>query len=86
MQLPRRVLLLNGIITGSPARLLAISLALHDVSLAAIATAPSMWMIGAGPRGRSPGGEVRSVAVTTSQCERHEQRASTRLSAADRLT
>jgi MFS family permease len=48
MQLPGRALLMNGIITGAPARLVAFSLTLHAVGLGAIAAAPSVWVIAAG--------------------------------------
>jgi MFS family permease len=42
MQLPGRALLMNGVLTGSPSRLLAISLVLQAAGLGGVAVAPSM--------------------------------------------
>jgi MFS family permease len=42
MQLPGRALLMNGVLTGSPSRLLAISLMLQAAGLGGVAVAPSM--------------------------------------------
>jgi len=48
MQLPGRALLMNGGLAGSPARLVATSLLLHAIGLAAVAVAPSMLVIAGG--------------------------------------
>jgi len=48
MQLPGRALLMNGALAGSPARLVAASLLLHAVGLAAVAFAPSMLVVALG--------------------------------------
>jgi len=42
MQLPGRALLMNGVLAGSPSRLLAVSLLLQAAGLGAVAFAPSM--------------------------------------------
>ena len=48
MQLPGRALLMNGALAGSPARLVAATLLLHAVGLAAVAIAPSMLVVAVG--------------------------------------
>jgi MFS family permease len=48
MQLPGRALLMNGALAGSPARLVAASLLLHAFGLAAVAFAPSMFVVALG--------------------------------------
>ena len=46
MQLPGRALLMNGILAGSPSRLLAVSLVLQAAGLGGVAFAPSMLVAG----------------------------------------
>ena len=48
MQLPGRALLMSGTLTGSSARLIAGSLVLHAIGLAAVAAAPSVLVVAAG--------------------------------------
>jgi MFS family permease len=48
MQLPGRAMLMNGALAGSPARLVAVSLLLHGLGLAAVAFAPSMLVLALG--------------------------------------
>jgi MFS family permease len=48
MQLPGRVLLMHGTLATSPARLVVISLLLQGVGLAAVALAPSVFMVAGG--------------------------------------
>jgi MFS family permease len=48
MQLPGRAVLMNGMLAGSPARLVAASLLLHAVGLGAVAAAPSMLVLALG--------------------------------------
>jgi MFS family permease len=48
MQLPGRLLLMNGPFAGSPARLVLISLLLQGVGLAAVALARSVFVVGGG--------------------------------------
>jgi MFS family permease len=48
MQLPGRALLMHGVFTASPLRLLAVSLALQAAGLAAVALAPSVFVAAGG--------------------------------------
>jgi MFS family permease len=48
MQLPGRLLLMNGAFAGVPARLLAVTLILHGIGLAMVAAAPSLLGVAAG--------------------------------------
>jgi MFS family permease len=48
MQLPGRALLMRGTLAGSPARLLAVCLALHAAGLGAVALAPSLVLAAGG--------------------------------------
>jgi MFS family permease len=48
MQLPGRALLMNGMLSGSPTSLLALSLLCHAGGLGLIAFAPSLWSVALG--------------------------------------
>lgn len=61
MQLPGRALLMHGLLRGSPAALLALSLALQGAGLAGIALGPSIAFVGAGTAVFALGGGLSTV-------------------------